>query len=81
MRSLICTVCQRLDQARKNSSRNKRALQKKTDMDGSSQRSVFSAELEKVVMLPRLDMFINVFFAQRIIAFNKSSVPLGGVSE
>ena len=48
-----------------------------TDTDCSSQCAVFSADLEKVVMLPRLDMFKKVFVTRRIIAFNKSCVPLG----
>lgn len=37
----------------------------------------FSADLQKVIMLPRLEMFKSVIFTQRIIAFNESFVPLG----
>ena len=52
-----------------------------TDVDSSSQHAIFSADLEKVVMLPRLHMFKNVLFTQRIIAFNESFVPLGSKQE
>ena len=34
-------------------------------------------DLEKVVMLQRLNMFKSVLFARRIIAFNESFVPVG----
>lgn len=37
----------------------------------------FSGDLQKVIMLPRLDMFKSVLFTQRIIAFNESFVPIG----
>lgn len=36
-----------------------------------------SADLEKVIMLPRIDMFKKVLFNQRIIVFNESFVPVG----
>ncbi|KAK4887418.1 hypothetical protein RN001_003689 [Aquatica leii] len=37
----------------------------------------FSADLQKVIMLPRIEMFKSVIFTPRIIAFNESFVPLG----
>lgn len=37
----------------------------------------FSADLQKVIMLPRLEMFKSVIFTPRIIVFNESFVPLG----
>ncbi|KAF2895817.1 hypothetical protein ILUMI_10358 [Ignelater luminosus] len=36
----------------------------------------FSADLEKVIMLPRVDMFKREVFCQRIIVFNESFVPV-----
>jgi len=38
---------------------------------------IFSADLEKVIMLPRMDTFKTALFTRRIIAFNESFVPLG----
>lgn len=37
----------------------------------------YSAELQKVIMLPRLDTFKEVIFTPRLIVFNESFVPLG----
>nr|CAH7722524.1 unnamed protein product [Callosobruchus chinensis] len=37
----------------------------------------FSADLQKVIMLPRCDMFKEILFVPRIICFNESFVPLG----
>ncbi|CAG9773557.1 unnamed protein product [Ceutorhynchus assimilis] len=36
-----------------------------------------SADLQKVIMLPRCEMFKEVIFVPRIIAFNESIVPIG----
>lgn len=36
-----------------------------------------SAALQKVIMLPRLEMHKDIIFIPRIIAFNESFVPLG----
>ncbi len=36
-----------------------------------------TADLQKVVMLPRMDMFKEVIFCPRLIAFNESFVPIG----
>jgi len=40
-----------------------------------------AADLEKVIMLPRIDMFKIVVFTPRIIVFNESFVPLGEDSQ
>ncbi|CAH2088926.1 unnamed protein product [Euphydryas editha] len=46
-----------------------------------SSKCYYSADLQKVIMLPRLDMFKVVMFCPRIIAFNESFVPLGSSKE
>lgn len=38
---------------------------------------IFSVDLEKVIMLPRCEMFKSVIFAQRLVAYNESFVPVG----
>lgn len=46
--------------------------------DRSTNRgNVFSADLQKVIMLPRMDQFKTVCFTRRIVAFNESFVPVG----
>jgi len=47
------------------------------DTEVTDAKSVFSADLEKVIMLPRMEMFKSVLFTRRIIAFNESFVPTG----
>lgn len=44
----------------------------------SEKIGIFSLDLQKVIMLPRLNMFKAVIFCPRIIAFNESFVPIGG---
>ena len=41
---------------------------------------VFSADLQKVIMLPRMDTFKSVVFTKRIIAFNETFAPLGSTN-
>jgi hypothetical protein len=38
---------------------------------------IYSADLQKVVMLPRAEMFKEVIFIPHLIAFNESFVPVG----
>lgn len=37
----------------------------------------YSTDMQKVIMLPRIDMFKQVIFTPRIIAFNQTFAPLG----
>ena len=38
-----------------------------------------SVDMQKVIMLPRLDMFKQVLFTPRIIVFNESFIPIGNI--
>jgi hypothetical protein len=40
----------------------------------------YSVDLQKVIMLPRMDQFKSAIFCLRVIAFNESFVPLGSSS-
>lgn len=40
----------------------------------------FSADLQKVIMLPRVDTFKKVLFIKRLVAYNESFVPVGSTS-
>lgn len=40
-----------------------------------------SVDLQKVIMLPRVDSFKQVLFTKRIIAYHESFVPLGNNSK
>lgn len=55
-----------------------RSDKKKID-DGES--LYYSTDMQKVIMLPRIDMFKEVIFTPRIIVFNQSFVPLGSLTQ
>lgn len=42
---------------------------------------VFSADLEKVIMIPRLKMFKSIIFAPQLTAFNQTFAPVGVKSQ
>ncbi|KAL0883582.1 hypothetical protein ABMA27_015733 [Loxostege sticticalis] len=52
-------------------------VQKQNKVDINSDTVYFAADLEKVIMLPRIEEFKVVMFCPRIIAFNESFVPIG----
>lgn len=65
-------------------SHNKRAYmsreQYKLDSElNETDTVVYSADLQKVIMLPRIDMFKTAIFTHRIVVYNESFVPTGQV--
>ncbi|XP_037038548.1 uncharacterized protein LOC119076034 [Bradysia coprophila] len=55
-----------------------RALYDKQRLLNTETKSFYSADLEKVIMLPRLEMFKEVIFSSRLSAYNHTFAPLGG---
>lgn len=51
--------------------------QHKEQTDNDRGHIYFSADLEKVIMLPRLDTFKEVVFCPRLVAYNQTFAPLG----
>ncbi|KAK9694956.1 hypothetical protein QE152_g33190 [Popillia japonica] len=49
----------------------------RTDAAEATEELFVSADLQKVIMLPRAEMFKEVLFIPRIVAFNESIVPIG----
>lgn len=48
------------------------------NLQSSAEDSLFfCADLQKVIMLPRMDTFKEVIFTRRMVAFNESFVPVG----
>nr|CAH7745499.1 unnamed protein product [Callosobruchus chinensis] len=43
----------------------------------SEDEVIFSVDLQKVIMLPRCEMFKSVIFTGRLVAYNESFVPVG----
>ncbi|XP_072940560.1 uncharacterized protein [Epargyreus clarus] len=55
----------------------KKDVNKQNTSNMNPETAYFSADLEKVIMLPRIEQFKIVMFCPRIIIFNESFVPIG----
>lgn len=73
--SICCQWLQHIRKAKESREEYRRDTQR-TDED----TIYYSTDMQKVIMLPRLEMFKQVLFTPRIIAFNQSFVPLGNIS-
>lgn len=76
-----CTDCDeclswKIHMTKANEARSSYKLDKEASIQNNN-TAYFSADMQKVIMLPRLDMFKKVIFCPRIIAFNHSFVPIG----
>lgn len=54
-----------------------RELYQQEVKENDKSNSYFSADLEKVIMLPRLETFKKVLFTKRLSVYNESFAPLG----
>lgn len=74
----LCELCikwkKHIDKAKASRQEYRRDRQLQTD---SGKTNIYSADLQKIIMLPRMEEFKSVCFTRRIIAFNESFVPLG----
>lgn len=52
-----------------------------TIKDFNVENITVSVDLQKVIMLPRVESFENIVFAKRIVAYHESFVPLGKKSK
>ena len=48
-----------------------------THLDVYKRQVIYCADMEKVIMLPYLDMFKSAIFTHRIDVYNESFVPVG----
>lgn len=77
----VCDECRKWDVHNKKSKVSRGEYRKDRDImqseNSDSSMIIFSADLQKVIMLQRIYVFKTVLFTRRIIAFNESFVPLG----
>ncbi|CAG5045043.1 unnamed protein product [Parnassius apollo] len=52
-------------------------LKHKEEKENEPNHIYYSTDLEKVIMLPRLETFKEVVFCQRLVAFNQTFAPIG----
>ena len=82
-----CEICKKWSVHIKRANCSRDEYRKDTELQNSRAKSgdheslnnnpVFSADLQKVIMLPRLESFKTVVFTRRIVIFNESFVPVG----
>ncbi|CAH0547305.1 unnamed protein product [Brassicogethes aeneus] len=73
--------CQKWNTHIQRANLSREAYQQDSKSDTEPGRLIVSADLQKVIMLPRLDMFKEVIFTPIIIAFNESFVPVDSNKE
>ncbi|KAL5236922.1 hypothetical protein ACI65C_004332 [Semiaphis heraclei] len=54
-----------------------KSSKQKTECSTTATAAYYSADLQKVIMLPRVDSFKKVIFVRRLTAYHESFVPLG----
>ncbi|KAL5242697.1 hypothetical protein ACI65C_010107 [Semiaphis heraclei] len=57
-----------------------KSSKQKTECSTTATTAYYSADLQKVIMLPRVDSFKKVIFVRRLTAYHESFVPLGDKS-
>jgi hypothetical protein len=72
-----CSICSDWNIHQKKASKGREKYRNYSENIFNSNTLCVSADLQKVIMLPRLEMFKRSIFTQGIIAFNESFEPLG----
>lgn len=72
-----CVVCDRWQLHIKLAVESRELYQEQADMSSNGDTVYVSVDLQKVIMLPRIDGFKRVIFSKRLIAYNESFVALG----
>ncbi|KAG5882010.1 hypothetical protein JTB14_005567 [Gonioctena quinquepunctata] len=71
-----CECCTRWASHIERAKRSREQYQYDTNLTNTD-TIVYSADLEKVIMIPRIDMFKSTVFTHRIVVYNGSFVPTG----
>lgn len=76
-RSPDCETCQRWSSHIQKAEEARRHYRIDADAPSDASLAVVSADLQKVIMLPRIDEFKAALFTRRLVAFNESFIPVG----
>lgn len=75
-----CENCNAWDEHKKMYTAARENYKKDVELSKTDTNTLFySVDLQKVIMLPRIDGFKSVLFTRRIVVFNESFAPLGKV--
>lgn len=73
-----CSQCVEFENHQKTVKKARQLYQTHADISQNDTSTIyFCADLQKVIMLPRMDTFKEVVFTRRLVTFNESFVPLG----
>nr|CAI5858334.1 unnamed protein product [Callosobruchus analis] len=75
--SLECDSCQKYYEHKTKYRNAREEYLKDSGKPEIENEMIISADLQKVIMLPRAEMFKEIIFIPRIIVFNESFVPVG----
>lgn len=77
----ICSSWKYHDKLVKDSRNLYQEFSEKVNKTDTNNEVIFSADLEKVIMLPRLEMFKQIIFAPRLTTYNQTFAPVGKKSK
>lgn len=72
-----CKMCSAFTPHRERYTASRKLYDEHKKLLSSEYHRRVSTDLQKVIMLPHIDMFKEVIFCPRLIAFNESFVPIG----
>lgn len=73
-----CRVCQKWVKHYDNYRSARKAYQNDKKKEWQAREICLSVDLQKVIMLPRMETFQSVCFTRRLVAFNETFVPVAG---
>ncbi|CAH0719234.1 unnamed protein product, partial [Brenthis ino] len=75
-----CTVCVDWDKHHQRYTKARELYTAHKEEPQNNSQVFYSADLEKVIMLPRLEMFKAAIFSLRLTAYNQTFAPLGKIT-
>jgi hypothetical protein len=75
-----CSICVQYSQHHEKYTKARQLYSGHKDLPQNEKQIYFTADLEKVIMLPRMETFKSVIFCQRLIAFNQTFAPVGKIT-
>jgi len=75
--SIGCDACQNWERHQRMATESREEYRRDAAHDSSNEFSIYSADLQKVLMLPRMEQFKAAIFTRRLVVFNETFVPTG----
>lgn len=75
-----CQMCIKAVEHKQRSTVSRTHYESFKNIPWSTELVTVSVDLQKIIMLPRMEQYKQVLFAQRLVAYNLSFVPLGKIT-